>query len=286
MASVVRMVSCPSRAAARSRAIVTGQPRLRSIPRRLRQQLLCGGSGHGYHEVETIKKWCGDAPPVARTRHHRTGARPLVDPFTTGARIHGRDQEKRGGKLHGSAGGSSTRITPSSKVGAAIQEPGDWKLSELVEEEHPMGCQARLARTRGPAPAADERNDRGLVMGRSERRPFEQRTLREQRAGRRVNPRQRHRFVLGEPRQKSRQTLGQHRLARNQVARSAASDGDPQRQLRGHGDPLADRECPRRPDRAPGPPRWRCQGSLATGPVASRQTPTAPMWRRHGRRTL
>ena len=102
----------------------------------------------------------------------------------------------------------------------------------------------------------------------------------------RVNPRQHHRFILGERWQKSRQTLRQHRLAgagwpdQQQVmaTRSGNFEGTAAYSLTTDvRDVQAWRSEPR---------RRRCRGSSAMTPAASGRRPAAPVWRRRGRPSL
>ena len=97
---------------------------------------------------------------------------------------------------------------------AQCLQDGHGELAELVEEEDTVGGQADLAGAQRPAAAADQRDERRLMMRGAEGRAFEQRTVGQGAAGRRMDPRHGERLRWREARQEPGQALGEHGLAR------------------------------------------------------------------------
>ena len=107
-----------------------------------------------------------------------------------------------------------TRITPSSKGWRRASNCRDWKLAEFIEEQHAVGGQTCLAGSERQIAAADERDDRGLMVRGTKWCTLHERTFWERRPRRRMKSGDGQRLLQRERRKQAWQSLRQHRLAR------------------------------------------------------------------------
>ena len=117
------------------------------------------------------------------------------------------------GKVDRAAGAADPYDPLFERLAQRLQR-GHRELAEFVEEQDAVGGQTDFARAQGPAPAAHERDDRGLVVRRPEGWALEQRVLGQGAACGRMDTGHRERLVPSERWEQSDQALGEHGLAR------------------------------------------------------------------------
>ena len=132
---------------------------------------------------------------------------------TTGTQVH-RGDELEARREDGAPGRRGRPRRPVLERLPQRLERRPLELGQLVEEEDAAVREARLAGSRHPAPAADERRDRGRVVRRAERRHATSPAPGGSDAGYRVDARHLERRVVGEQRQDPRQPAREHRLSR------------------------------------------------------------------------
>ena len=111
-------------------------------------------------------------------------------------------------------------------------QDGPRELGQLVEQQHAVVGQARLAGS-GSGPAADDRRRGGRMMRGAKRRRSDQRALRRQQAGDRMDPRHLERLLIVQWRKHAGQASREHRLARARRSREQQVMAPGRRQLQG-----------------------------------------------------
>ena len=164
-----------------------------------------------HHEVEAVDQRARELVPEGREPLSRARARePRVAPPTAGAEVHRRDEleARREDASPLDAGDADDAVLERL---AQRLERGPLKLDELIEEQHAAVGERRLAGARARS-AADQGGHRRAVVRRPKGRRVDERPLRREEPGDRVDARDLEGRLVVEGREDSRQAAREHRL--------------------------------------------------------------------------
>jgi len=166
-----------------------------------------------HYEVEAVEKRARHLFPVGGEPLRRAATLDTrIPPRPTRAQIHRSYEHKAGGKDDptGDAGHGDCAVLERLAQGF---DRGPNELSQLVEQEHAVMREARLAGPRPDSTAYDRRRGGGVMRG-AERRFVHDPAPRSQEAGHGVDPRHLERFLPGQRREDAGQATREHRLTR------------------------------------------------------------------------
>ena len=196
---------CPSRHDTRPN-------RRRRLARRA-SELPRTGAGHGDDEVEAVEQSTRELVAEAREPLRRAGALcGRVASRTARAQVHRPDQLEARRKLCLAARAGDADHAVLERLAERLQRR-PRELGELVEQQHAVVGEARLARPRAGA-ASDDRGRRRSVVRSTERRRGHERRLWAEQSCNGMDPGDLDRLRLAERRQDPGQPSREHRLAR------------------------------------------------------------------------
>ena len=238
----------------------------------LRRELVRPRPRHGDDEVEAVDQRARELVAERREPLRRAGAldRRVAAPAAR-AQVHGSD-ELEARRVHGLALDAGDRDRAVLERLAERLERRARELRQLVEEQHAVVRERRLAGSRA-GPAADDRRDGGAVVRRAERRLGHERMAADELPGDGVDARDLERLVGLERREDARAAGGRASSCPSRAARRAAGCGVRRRRSRAPGGHAPD----------PAPLRGRASAA-AGGRSAPRGRPAAGRARRGGTR--
>ena len=186
--------------------------RRRGLARWAAQQLADVGTGDHDPQVEAVEQRTREATRVAGPDPLAAPARPLRTALAARARVGGPHEQEAGRVADRGLGPAHAHHALLEGLTQCV-EGHTTELAHLVEEQHPGVGQADLA---GPHPrraAADQRDERGTVVGSAERRLGDE-AVGQRQAGGGVDAGGGHGVVALEGRQQARKAAGEHGLPR------------------------------------------------------------------------
>ncbi len=165
-----------------------------------------------HDDVEAVEERPREAVAVARDPLRRARAlRTGIAARTARAQVHRSDELEARGEADAARRPSDEDLAVFERLPQRF-EGRALELRQLVEQQDAVMREARLTRPQLRS-AADDRRRRGAVVRRAERRVADQRVLRIDQTGDRVDPRDLERRILLQRRQDPRQATREHRLA-------------------------------------------------------------------------